>query len=146
MRTHGHCGRGSSTTTAEYFIWQQMKNRCLNPKCKRYPLYGGRGIGICERWLKFENFFADMGKRPVKRSLERKNNDLGYDPDNCKWATQTEQMRNTRRNVMITHEGKTQHLQAWCNELGLSHATLGRYHRRGMSIRDVIELRGTCSA
>lgn len=64
-------------------------------KNKRYVNYGGRGIKACARWLKFEEFFADMGHRPEHLTIERKNNDKGYAPDNCKWATKTEQARNT---------------------------------------------------
>lgn len=73
-----------------------MKARCLNPHNKRYADYGGRGITICERWLTFENFFADMGQCPQGLSLDRIDNSGNYEPDNCRWATTQEQTSNKR--------------------------------------------------
>lgn len=73
-----------------------MKKRCNNPKNHNYPYYGGRGIRVCERWNDFENFLADMGVRPEGTTLDRKNSNGNYEPDNCRWATKVEQ-RNNRR-------------------------------------------------
>jgi len=75
-----------------------MKERCSNPANKSYPNYGGRGIMVCERWKEdFAAFYADMGPRPtLKHSIDRKNNDWNYEPDNCRWATSTEQRHNRR--------------------------------------------------
>ena len=88
--------------TGIYKQWHAMKSRCLNKNHKAYPYYGGRGITVCDRWLMFENFYADMGDCPDGMSIERKNNDLGYSLDNCKWATTQEQSRNKRPRHSIT--------------------------------------------
>lgn len=88
--------------------WKNMMNRCTNPSASNYSDYGGRGIGVCERWRNFDNFFADMGERPSRRhSIERIENDKGYEPGNCRWATKAEQQRNTRRSLTATFQGRT---------------------------------------
>jgi hypothetical protein len=96
---HGHSRRGMWSPT--YFSWQKMLQRCNNPNSDRYKYYGARGIIVCERWLhSFENFLADMGERPPKRSIDRINNNGNYEPGNCRWATQSEQVRNSRRHKL----------------------------------------------
>lgn len=86
---------GKRVASPEYRSWQMMKNRCLNPNARDYAYYGGRGIKVCERWLEFEHFLADMGRRPTKQhTLDRKDGDGDYAPDNCRWATRQEQARN----------------------------------------------------
>lgn len=87
--------------TSVYYAWNSMKQRCLNSSCRNYPLYGARGIFVCERWLEsFENFYADMGdKTSPKHSLDRINNDGNYEPGNCRWATAKEQSNNKRNNL-----------------------------------------------
>lgn len=118
-KTHG----GSYTN--EYKIWQGMLIRCRNPRFVQYQDYGGRGIRVCERWLSFENFLADLGKRPSKQhSIERIDNDGNYEPANCKWATKLEQSANSRRNRFITAFNRTQHLRAWAREFDIDPKTL----------------------
>jgi hypothetical protein len=92
LTTHG------KSSSHEYFIWQGMKDRCLNPNNKVFKHYGGRGIEVCNRWLEsFDNFITDRGNRPnLQYSIERIDNSLGYNNVNCKWASATEQARNTR--------------------------------------------------
>ena len=102
-----------------------MRRRCENPKNRAWDNYGGRGIRVCRRWRKFENFFEDMGSRPSpKHSIERVKNHLGYNPKNCVWATKREQNRNTRRNYNITYKGRTMCLTDWAEQLGMSKKTL----------------------
>src|SRR5271157_2808802 len=96
MTTHRHSvGRKTSPT---YRSWTMMRVRCSDPKCDFWSDYGGRGIKVCARWDKFENFLADMGERPEGTSIDRwPDQDGNYEPGNCRWATAKEQMRNTRR-------------------------------------------------
>jgi hypothetical protein len=85
-----------------YNIWCAMKGRCLNPADQSYLNYGGRGITVCKRWLNFDNFLTDMGMPSDRKlCLERMDNDKGYSPKNCKWATRKEQQNNTRRNRIV---------------------------------------------
>jgi len=101
-----------------------MKQRCTNPKNKRYSSYGGRGITVCDRWVEFENFLEDMGERPPGLSLERIDNDGNYEPGNCTWTTAKQQARNNRHNHMITYNGTTLPLVAWSEKVNIPYDIL----------------------
>lgn len=123
--THGQ--RGSRT----YSIWCGMLSRCRNPKCRDWPDYGGRGITVCERWLKFEAFLQDMGEAPDGMTLDRRENAKGYEPGNCRWATPKQQSRNRRSTKLVTLGGVRQSCAAWDEQLGLKPGTTAKRLRRG---------------
>lgn len=112
----------------EYRIYQGVKTRCYDKNHASYKDYGARGIDICKRWLGesgFENFFADMGKRPSSEySIERKCNDTGYSKENCKWATRYEQNRNNRRNNNIEFNGIIKCITDWSEHIGITQSAL----------------------
>lgn len=112
---HGHRRTGCPDRT--YQSWDSMIQRCSNPKTPGFHHYGGRGITVTKRWRSFANFLFDMGIRPPGKSLERKNNDRGYSRANCVWATQAEQMQNTRR----THKFKWQGSMWTLTELSVAY-------------------------
>lgn len=104
-----------------------MMARCYNQNEKAYKNYGGRGITVCKRWHKFENFYADMGDPPfAKATLERVDNEKGYHPGNVVWATNHAQQRNKRTNVKITWKGRTLILKDWATEFRVCYKSLAR--------------------
>ena len=125
--------------TPAYKSWQAMKARCSNPKHPRYHTHGGRGIKICPQWIEsFAAFLADMGPRPPGTSLERKDNDRGYEPGNCKWATPIEQASNTRSAKLVTFNGVTDTQAGWARRAGISPATLCKRLTRGWSFEKAV--------
>ena len=126
--------------TPIYALWRGMKTRCLNKHSQFYSEYGGRGITICERWINsFEAFYEDMGERPDGRSLERKDNDLGYCPENCVWATKKEQARNRRGRRMLRVGGDTKSMAEWAEIVSIPVTTLWQRCRLGWSDEDVVK-------
>lgn len=128
--THGKCG------TSEYNIWNTMIRRCHTPTNTSYDNYGGRGITVCPRWrISFESFFSDMGPRPGPNySIDRKDNNGNYSPDNCCWSTPEIQTRNKRNQHLITYGNRTLCLTDWAIELGVSRGTIFTRIQAGYSI------------
>ena len=117
--THGQWG------SLVYKPYSNMMSRCYNPKDKRYSQYNGRGIDVCRRWHNILNFVNDMEPTFKKGlTIERIDNDKGYSPENCKWATHKEQNRNYRRNIKFTHNGKTLCLIEWSELLSIPYSLL----------------------
>lgn len=116
----------------EYAIWIGMKKRCYNKNDSNYKHYGGRGIVICERWQKFANFFTDMGPRPTPtHSIDRIDNNKGYSPDNCRWATRSEQANNKSVNRRLEIRGQIKTRAEWAALAGICHRTLITRLRKG---------------
>jgi len=115
--------------------WTSMKDRCLNPKSGKFSRYGACGITVCERWLVFENFLADMGSRPDGTTVDRYPNNVGnYEPGNCRWATDSEQQLNRTNNRNITIDGVTKSFKQWCIHFGINMGTVYCRERSGMDI------------
>jgi hypothetical protein len=117
-----------------YNVWLSMRQRCCNPNNPAYPNYGGRGITIASAWDTFDQFLADLGEVPDGMTLERKDNNKGYGPDNCVWASRLEQGRNTRKCRQISHNGQTKTLGEWADQYGINRQTLGKRLDTGWSM------------
>ena len=116
-----HGGYLGGKEKPEHYVWRSMLARCSNPKSSGYAYYGGRGIKVCKRWQKYENFYADMGDRPsADHSLERNNSDADYKPSNCRWATRSEQQKNKTTTKWYTNGGFTGTLVECAKFLGIS--------------------------
>lgn len=122
----------SMTKSPEFKAYIGAKQRCYNPNNKRYYMWGGRGIRVCDRWLEgFVNFFEDMGSRPsAQHSLDRINVDGDYCKENCRWATSAEQSMNRRSNRLVTYKGDTKPLKMWTDELGLNYYLVSQRIRK----------------
>lgn len=131
---------GEAKKTLEYRTWQNIKTRCSNPQTDGYHRYGGRGISVCDRWKdSFENFLEDMGRCPIGKTIERKDNDMGYDPDNCKWASRKCQSRNKSNNHHVTFKGRAQIIAEWAEEIGVLQQSLRSYLNNGHTMEEAIE-------
>jgi hypothetical protein len=127
--THG------MSRTRPYDIWCGMIKRCLNPKAEDYKNYGGRGIKVCERWNKFDNFWEDMkSDYSDNLTIDRIDNNGNYEPSNCKWSTMKEQNNNRRDNIIIKYQGKKNTISEWATIKNTTYTTLFLRLRRGWTI------------
>lgn len=126
-RTHG------LSATLLYGVFRQMHQRCTNPASKDYPGYGGRGIAVCAEWESIKTFFAWAAASGYRKGLtiERKDNDKGYCPENCVWIPNENQALNTRRLLLLTHDGITAHASFWARKLGMPIRTVIARKRYG---------------
>jgi hypothetical protein len=116
-----------------------MIQRCTNPNSEYYADYGGRGITVCEDWLKFENFYRDMGDRPSKdHSIDRSDNNGNYCKDNCRWRTNKEQQNNRGNNRLLEFNGTTKTVAGWSESVGIKYDTLYSRLRLGWSIEEAL--------
>lgn len=126
-----------------YAVWNQMKQRCLNPKCKEYRHYGAIGVKVCRRWMKsFPNFLKDVGERPPKMSLDRFPNRNGnYEPGNVRWATDEMQANNKNNNRKLTFNGITLGLSQWARRVGIRKTTIEMRLLRGWPLAQALTTR-----
>lgn len=136
---HGH-RKNDDERTRTYATWINMKSRCENPARLEWGNYGGRGIQVCPRWCEYENFLEDMGECPGPDvSLDRIDNSKGYNRDNCRWATKSEQNNNKRNNVTLTLDGVTKTQEQWSRELGISRPTLIKRRNLGLPVEQILK-------
>lgn len=142
-----HCGclRHRSKTrhgdygSDEYNCWRSMRSRCQPSSTPNRAHYYDRGITVCERWNNYSNFLEDMGRRPTpEHSIERLDNNKGYEPGNCVWATRQQQSRNRRSSRWLTAHGETKVLVEWANALGVSRAVVRNRISNGWSVEDAV--------
>lgn len=134
--THGETG------TRLYNIWRTMKARCGNPKFIGYEYYGGKGITVCDEWSNSYEVFRDWSLNNgygEHLTIDRKDNDLGYMPVNCRWATYQQQAKNRTNSTLITYKGITKNLTEWANILDVNDTTLGERIRMDWSIKETFE-------
>lgn len=126
-------------------VWWAMIDRCENPNSRAFHNYGGRGIVVCDRWHDFQLFYQDMWPRPEGLTIERVDNDGPYSPDNCVWATRTEQGRNRRGNFLIEHQGETLTIAGWAERLDIPQGRIWHRINRGASPQSAVAMgRGQC--
>ena len=133
---HGHAKR-SEKLSPTYRTWQAMLTRCNNPKSRDYKNYGVRGIKVCAGWHYFENFLAYMGERPQGMTIERKDTNGDYTPDNCVWATKLTQARNTRANSIIMWKGKSMTQAEFSEAVGIKQSTVSYRMRAGWTAEQI---------
>ena len=125
LTKHGGAANGKRTST--YQTWKSMRKRCNNPNNPKWHRYGERGIKVCERWNDFSQFLADMGEKPQGTSIERIDNDLGYEPGNCVWAGVSTQGRNKQNTRCVTVCGQRMLIRDACDKYGIPHTSIWTY-------------------
>lgn len=141
MANFKHGEKGDNKPTPEYRSWRAMRARCSNPKLKEYPHYGGRGITVCERWQSYENFLADMGRRPsLHHTIDRIDVHQGYFKENCRWSTAKEQQNNRSNNVLIMINGTTKTMSEWAQRYNIKKSTINKRIKRGWTPVDAVIL------
>ena len=134
--THGKTG------SSIYYIWQHMIDRCTKPSNPAFKNYGARGITVCDEWLKFENFYRDMGDRPCGMEIDRINNACGYSKNNCRWATRIEQANNRRSNIVVqTKDGQKMTLTQFCKLTGKNYEAVKSKRLRTGVIDGAVEVK-----
>ena len=120
-------------------LWKSMVQRCTNQRNPSYARYGGRGIAVCDRWRSYAAFAQDVGLRPsMRHTLDRIDNDRGYEPGNVRWATHVEQGANRAATRLVTHDGRTQSIAGWARDYGLAAPTLWSRLRAGRPIGEAL--------
>lgn len=139
-----HGGHGSKLNMA----WQRMRSRCHSVNADHYKHYGGRGIGICKEWDDYATFreWAISTGYDGTREIDRIDNDGDYCPENCRWATRTEQMRNRRNTVKISHEGVTKPLADWCDDYGIKYKLAHARYKKGYTFERIFLLQDLTTA
>lgn len=138
---HSHLTKhgGIKNHRATYQSWQDMKQRCYNQKNAQYKNYGARGITVCDRWRNdFSAFLADMKAKPAGLTLDRIDNNKGYEPGNCRWATPAQQRVNQRSCVFLEKDGERLTVEEWARKIGRHPATLWNRIRSGHPVERVL--------
>lgn len=129
----------AASQSPEYISWKAMRGRCNNPNHHAYERYAGRGITVCDRWDDYDNFLEDMGRRPdLSYTLDRIDNDKGYSPENCRWATKREQILNSRTSRKLTFRGETLGVKEMAEKYGMSHQTMIYRMKKGMTLEEAL--------
>ena len=131
-KTHG------MSFTRTYTSWNSMHQRCSNTKHKSYADYGGRGISVCDQWATFEGFYADMGDRPAKTTLERKNSNGNYEPSNCIWASPDVQNNNRRNSLRVIYKGESMGFLQAATLSGIKRSSAKWELRKGVPLEEII--------
>lgn len=123
--------RECASKNPSYSSWKNMRLRCSDPNHASFQRYGAKGITVCERWSSFKNFLEDMGSRPEGMSLDRIRNDEGYSPENCRWATRSEQQLNKNNTIRIDFDGKCLTLIELADAIGVSYGAIFLRYKKG---------------